>query len=160
MHELEGCLHTLYAVLSPSEGCRLRIAVHRPVDESLEQVTEYIGHRPKPGRIGRRFPANSGIIGKAYREREVFIAFRENDDYEAYVRELITDWNYTEERARRLNAGAMEWMAVPLIEGDEVEAVLFLDVNQRGFFTSERQELVLAATRGIAVFIGKRYTRH
>jgi hypothetical protein len=158
MHELEGCLYTLHAVLAPPEHCRLRLAVHRPAADALEQVTEYIGDKPKPGRIGRRFPPNAGIIGQAFRENDVFVARRVNDDYEAYVRELVTDWNYTEERARRLNPGAMEWMAVPLAEGGRVEAILYLDVNQRGFFTPERQELVLAATRGIAVFIGRRYS--
>jgi hypothetical protein len=78
-----------------------------------------------------------------------------NDDYEAHVHELVSEWNYTERQARLLNPGAMEWMAVPLKESGRVEAVV-LDVNQRDFFTAERQELVLAATRGIAVFIGRR----
>jgi hypothetical protein len=158
MHELEGCLHTLHAVLAPPEGTRLRLAVHRPIAGSLEQVTEYIGAAPKPGRIGRRFPENAGIIGRAYREGETLVARRVNDDYEAYVRELIRDWNYTEARARLLNPGAMEWMAVPLIESGRVEAVLYIDVNKREFLTPERQELVLAATRGIAVFLDRRYS--
>jgi GAF domain len=160
MHELEGCLYTLHAVLMPSEQCRLRLAVHRPTRDALEQVTEYVGDKPKPGRIGRLFPANAAIIGKAFRENEVLIARRINDDYEAYVKELITDWNYTEERARLLNPGAMEWMAVPLTENGKVEAIVYLDVNQRGFLTDERQELVLAAVRGIAVFVGRRYSKN
>ncbi len=73
---------------------------------------------------------------------------------------MIRDWNYTEERARKLNPGVMEWMAVPFYDGDNdtVIAVLYLDANQRDFFTQERQELVLSAVRGIAVFIGKRYS--
>jgi len=76
----------------------------------------------------------------------VFVGRRVSDDYEAYVRELISDWNYTEERARKLNPGAMEWMALPIYdpERQRVEAVLFLDVNQRDFFTADRQELILA----------------
>jgi hypothetical protein len=129
------------------------------VDEMLEQVTEYIGVSPKKGRIGRQYPGNAGIIGKAVREKDVFIGRRVNDDYEAYVQELIKDWNYSDERARKLNPAAMEWMAVPFYdtERDRVQAVLYVDVNQRGFFTPERQELVLAAVRGIALFIGKRY---
>ena len=159
MHELEGCLYTLHAVLAPSEQCRLRLAVHRPAHGALEQVTEYIGDRTRPGRIGRLFPENAGIIGKAFRENEVFIARRINDDYEAFVRELVTEWNYTEERARLLNPGAMEWMAIPLTENGKVEAVVFLDVNQRGFLTPDRQDLILAATRGIAVFVGRRYSK-
>lgn len=158
-HELEGCLYTLHAVLAPIDPCRLRLAIHVPVGEMLEQVTEYIGDQPKPGRIGRQFPANAGIIGRAFREKDVFVGRRINDDYESYVRELVRDWNYTEERARQLNPGVMEWMAVPFYETDRqrVDAVLFLDSTNRGFFTPERQELVLAAASGIAVFIGKRY---
>ena len=158
-HELEGCLYTLRAVLAPETGVRLRLAIHVPVGENFEQVTEYIGDTPKPGRVGRQFPINAGIIGKAYREKDVFVGRRVSDDYEAYVRELISDWNYTEERARRLNPGAMEWMALPVNDSERqrVEAVLFLDVNQRDFFTAERQELILAGLSGIAVFVGRRY---
>jgi hypothetical protein len=159
MHELEGCLYTLHAVLAPADACKLRLAVHRPVQDALEQVTEYIGDQPKPGRIGRRFPANAGIIGRAFREGETFVARRVNDDYDAYVRELVKDWNYTEERAMLLNPGVKAWMATPLVEDGKVEAVLYLDVNQREFFTTDRQELVLAAIRGIAVFIGRRYAK-
>jgi hypothetical protein len=60
---------------------------------------------------------------------------------------------------RARNRRAMEWMAVPFYdtERQRVQAVLFLDANVRGFLTLERQELVLAVVRGIAVFIGKRY---
>jgi len=158
-HELEGCLYTLHAVLAPASTCRLRLAIHVPVGEALEQVTEYIGDHPKVGRIGRQFPANAGIIGKAFREKDVFIGRRVNNDYESYVKELVKEWNYTEERARRLNPGAMEWMAVPFYDTDRqrVQAVLYLDVNNRDFFTPARQEIVLAAVSGIAIFIGKRY---
>jgi hypothetical protein len=159
-HELEGCLYTLHAVLAPPDGCRLRLAIHVPVGEMLEQVTQYVGDRPRQHRIGRQFPASAGIIGKAFREKRVFVGRRINDDYEKYVRELVRNWNYTEERARKLDPGVMEWMAVPFYGTDRqrVEGVLFLDSTTRGFFTPERQEVVLAAVRGIAVFIGKRYT--
>lgn len=159
-HELEGCLHTLHALLSPEDPCRLRLAVHVPVGETLEQVTEYIGDKAKPGRVGRQFPANVGIIGKAFRENDVFVGRRQNDDYESYVAELVIDWSYTEERARRLDPAVMEWMAVPFYDVDRqrVEAILYLDATCREFFTAQRQELVLAASNGIAVFIGRRYT--
>jgi hypothetical protein len=158
VHELEGCLHTLLAILNPPDGCRVRLAIHVPVGETLEQITEYIGDTPKPGRIGRQFPANAGIIGKAFRERTVFTAQRVNDDYEAYVRELVTEWNYTEERARRLSPGSMAWMAVPFSDRDQpIYAVLFVDASRRDFFTDLRQELILGAVSGMAVFIGRRY---
>jgi hypothetical protein len=161
-HELDGCLHTLRAALDPGE-CRLRLAIHVPVEQAevLEQVTEYIGDRPKPGRVGRRFPINAGIIGKAYRENDVLIGRRQNDDYDDYIRELVRDWNYTEARARSLNPATREWMAVPISTGAgadaQVEAVLYLDANCRQFFNDARQELVLKAATGIANFVGKRY---
>jgi hypothetical protein len=132
-----------------------------PVEEAevLEQVTEYIGDKPKRGRVGRQFPMNAGIIGKAYRENDVFVGRRQNDNYDDYVRELVTDWNFTERRARMLNPATMEWMAVPLSTGPraQVEAVLYLDANCRDFFNPARQAVVLDAVTGIANFIGKRY---
>jgi hypothetical protein len=163
IHELEGCLLTLHAALDPASvypPVTLRLALHVPAGEMLEQVTDYIGVPSRRGRIGRQFPANAGIIGKAYRENDVFVARRVNDDYDLFVQELVKDWNYTAERAARLNPGVMEWMAVPLANPDtqKVAAVLYLDSNRRNFFTAARQELVLSAVNGIAVFIGKRYS--
>src|SRR5262245_21017732 len=38
-HELEGCLYTLHAVLAPDPPARIRLALHVPVGEMLEQVT-------------------------------------------------------------------------------------------------------------------------
>lgn len=162
IHELEGCLYTLHAVLDPSAfdpALTLRLAVHVPVKASLEQATEYIGVAPKEGRRGRQFSANAGIIGKAYRENKVLVGRRVNDDYELYVKELVRDWNYTEEQARSLSPAVMEWMAVPLFDADahKVQAVVYLDSSKRNFFTDARQELVLSAVGGIAVFVGKRY---
>jgi hypothetical protein len=163
IHELEGCLHILHATLDPrlfDPPATLRLAIHAPDGDMLEQVTEYIGVPPKRGRVGRKFPANAGIIGKAYRENVVFVARRVNDDYENYLRELVKDWNFTPERAAFLNPGVMEWMAIPFPDPDQnrVAAVLYLDSNRRNFFTDARQELIVSAANGIAVFIGKRYS--
>jgi hypothetical protein len=165
IHELEGCLYTLHATLDPRSAnppVTLRLAIHVPDNDMLQQVTEYIGVPPKRGRVGRRFPANAGIIGRAYCENVVFVARRVNDDYEMYVQELIKDWNFTPERAAFLNPGVMEWMAIPFADPDQhrVAAVLYLDANKRNFFTEARQELILSAVNGIAVFIGKRYSWH
>lgn len=158
-HELEGCLYTLHAVLAPPPGARLRLALHVPDGDDFVQVTDYVGSAPKPGRVGRRFPINAGIIGKAFLERDAFVAHRAHDDYEPFVQELIREWHYTEEWARRLNPGAMEWMALPIddTERRRVQAVLFMDVTERGFFTREKQELALTGLGGMAVFIARRY---
>ena len=101
MHELEGCLHTLHAVLDSTDvPGHLRLAIHVPVGAMLEQVTEYIGDNPKPGRVGRQFPANAGIIGECYRKNAHLVASRGAISYQEYVQELVTDWHYTDEQAR------------------------------------------------------------
>ena len=110
-----GCLFTLHAALDPTAGAepgRLRLAIHVPAGEMLEQVPgqSTFGDRPKPGRVGRQYPANSGIIGKAYRENEVFVSRRVNDDYGLFIKELVKEWNYTEDRARHLNPAVKAWM--------------------------------------------------
>ncbi len=157
--DLEGCLHILHAILAPEPECLLRIAVHRPVGDELQQITEYIGADPKKGRIGRRFPGNAGVIGKAFRERLALVATRQSENHQAFIQELKTTWNYTEAKARQLHPGAMQWMAAPVQASDgAVLGVLFLDVTEREFFTPVRQDQVLAATRGIAVFIARRYS--
>lgn len=166
VHELEGCLHTLHAALDPtaiSDVGRVRLALHRSVKKTsgyvLEQVTEYIGDKPKSGRIGRQFPADAGIIGRVFRDNIPLVAKRVNDDYEAYVQELINEWNYKGSLARLLSKDTMAWMAVPFYDTDNdcMMAVLYLDSKDREFFTPSRQETVLSAVNGIAIFIGKRY---
>ena len=129
-------------------------------DDELEQITEYIGVPPKRGRVGRRFPSSAGIVGRAYRENDSFVSYRINDDYEKFVQELIDEWGYAEKLARLLNPSVMSWMAVPLFDPlrHRVEAVLYVDSTERHFFTETRQELILSAASGIAVFIGRRYT--
>ena len=72
----------------------------------------------------------------------------------------MEEWEYPENLARLLNPAVMSWMAVPLFDPQrqQVEAILYLDSTERDFFTETRQELVLSAASGIAVFIGRRYT--
>jgi hypothetical protein len=168
MHELEGCLFTLHAALDSTAMQtvgKLRLAIHvAAAGETLMQVTEYVGDTLKKGRVGRKFPRNAGIIGEAFREGggeyDAFVGERVNDDYEAYVEELVQDWNYTRERAVKINPAVKSWMAVPFTDpdGHDVKAVLYLDSTEKHFFTPERQELVVQACNGIAVFIGKRYS--
>ena len=84
-----------------------------------------------------------------------------NDDHDLFIKELVKEWNYTEDRARHLNPAVKAWMAVPFFDEvrNTVEAVLYLDSTDAEFVDPVRHELVLAAVSGIAVFIGKKYTR-
>jgi hypothetical protein len=44
-HELEGCLYTLRAILAPEGGVRLRVALHVPVGDTFEQITDHATRR-------------------------------------------------------------------------------------------------------------------
>jgi hypothetical protein len=169
-HGLEGCLETLHSSLRASSEqedaeAGLRLTIHTPVSvdgsTQLEQVVNYIAGDPKRRKGGgRRFSQHCGIIGDAFRTGEALVAIREHDDQEAYVQELIKKWHYTDEQARALDLRGRSFMAVPLPPaGGEVQAVLYIDSMKPAFFTQNRIELIKNACTGIALFIGRRYTK-
>jgi hypothetical protein len=166
INALEGGLYTICSILSDDATDRdkiaLRSTIHVPVKENkyLQQIVEYVGFkRTSKSAIGREFPVQSGIIGKAYREKsEYLVANRKSDNYEDYVQELVRVWNYTEQQARDLNPAAMSWMAVPLLDNEEVIAVVFLESHKQNFFDDEeKQKLILYACIGLARFVTERY---
>ena len=168
-HGLVGCLHTLDSVLRASSEQEmdhgLRLTIHTPVDgphgKQLEQVVDYVSTDGKLRKgAGRRFMQQCGILGKAYRTAEPFIAVREQEDYEKYLKELMEKWNYSEEQAKALRIDGKSFMAAPLIgDGNTVEAVLYLDSSRANYFTPNRVKLVENACSGIALFIGREYNR-
>ncbi len=167
---LWGALHVMYATITtylPEDGSgngKLRATVHR-VDrasrkgkpaEELEQILPYIGGSGSPP--GRRFSVRSGIIGKAVREKAAFTASRQNDDHETFLAELIRDWSYTEEDARKLSPDRRSWMAVPIFGKKQiVVAVVYLDSAERDFFDNRIKSAVLGACGGIASYISEVY---
>jgi len=160
-HELFGCLQTLHAILLAEGKAVLRITIHVPAMEGqeVEQVMDYVGEPHGKKTAGRRFPSQSGIVGEAFRRKlAVSIGERINEDYEAFIQELVKDWHYTEADARKCNPSARSWMAVPLSNDEqEVEGIIFFDCNERHFFTTDRAQIAICAAAGIAKFIKKRY---
>ena len=167
---LLGTLHVLYGSLSrhlnfgEKDYSRLRATVHRVVphtkanqaSEQLEQLLPYVGGKGKEP--GRKFSIRSGIIGKAVREKAPFAFSRQNDDHEAFIKELVSDWSYTEEDARSLTADRKSWMAVPIFgKDDSVVGVVYLDSNEKNFFNKDVQTLVINTCSGIASYITERY---
>jgi hypothetical protein len=168
---LQGALHVLHAVVRREGGLgegpddRLRVTIHRVVHEGkplkvpreLEQMLPYICRTG--GGQHRRFRIESGIIGKAARECALFSASRESTDFETAVRELVSDWAYTEADARKLQPDRLSWMAIPVIYPGEsaAVAVVYLDSSERDFFTKELQNLVSVACAGISSFLPKAY---
>jgi hypothetical protein len=167
--DLSGCLHVMHQALAGmciealdkavDDGC-LRITVHKLDGESLEQLVPYVGGRG--GEPGRTFSRRSGIIGQACLRNKSIIAKRQNDNYEAFVQEMIDVWNFPSAEARELDPSRFAWMAVPLTEGesnDDVIGVVYLDSRDRDLFTEEIQGLILYCVKGVAGFVRLRYGR-
>jgi hypothetical protein len=159
LHVLHGAVRR--ARIGSLHDGRLRATIHRVVSgdggvEEVEQLLPYIGGTGSPA--GRTFSVRSGIIGKAVRERSVFAATRVSPDYEAFLSELVREWSYTMEDARKLSPDRRSWMAVPIpVEGGPVVAVVYLDSSEPEFFVGEVQRVVLEACAGITSYIDEVY---
>lgn len=166
LHELHGCLLTLFHMLCGLADCRsagLRITVHvaERSGTHLVQALDYVGDPRGGATAGRRFPVQSGITGKAFRSEATFSAKRHGATQEAYVAELVRDWNYTAADARQVNAWTRSWFAVPINDGSAgpIVGVLYLDATDANFFDHEEiLKLVGQAAVGIAFFVGRRYS--
>jgi hypothetical protein len=161
IHELEGCLNTLHAIIH-KEGISVWMTLHLPINagQQLEQIMDYVSDDASYiSGAGRKHPSQCGVIGVALREKEPILAVRENSDYQAYIRELIKEWSYTESDARELNPATMSSYAVPLKNQDEkVECVLYCASTDRDLFQPEVLTLINNACIGIARFIRYRYS--
>lgn len=167
---LKAAIRVLYGTIlfttRTKEGDgNLRLTIHRVVEPptkgrgsaELEQMLPYLGDQPKKF-APRRFPIQSGIIGKAAREKAALAASRQNEDYEAFINELVTYWSYTDVDARALSAGRKSWMAVPILGPDgETRAVVYLDSSDADFFTDVVQDLILAGCQGITAYTREAY---
>ena len=162
--DLEGAIQTIWAILSgpdlDSENTiSLRMCLHTKLDKhQLQQVTEYIGETAtEKQKAGRKFPVQSGIIGKAVREKKAYFCSRTEKDPTRYQNELVKDWHYTPEDAKERSADRMSWAAIP-IPTENPKAVLYCDCCDPDFFTEERQNILLHGCLGIAAFAMRRYS--
>lgn len=160
LHVLHGAVRSRAGLESLHDG-KLRTTIHRVVSgdggaEEVEQLLPYIGGTGS--QAGRTFSVRSGIVGKAVRERSVFAASRVSPHYEAFLLELVRDWSYTMEDARKLSPDRRSWMAVPIpVEGGPVVAVLYLDSSEPDFFGGEVQRVIVDACAGITTYIDEVY---
>ena len=166
---LLGALHVIYGMVSKRAGIEdnsgnLRTTLHRVVPpaedgasaEELEQLLPYVGGRGNGP--GRTFSIRSGVIGKAVREKNAFAASRQSDDYEKFLSELVREWSYTDQDARKLTPDRRAWMAVPIFSPKmTVAAVVYLDSSEKDFFTAELQQLIIEACSGVASYINEVY---
>lgn len=164
--DLSACVQTLHAVIleAGAPGCediwRLRVTIYRPDPRKkgeLQRCVPYAGG-DEDG-VGRTFKNNSGVIGKAFQSRKVTLAIRAKDDFNEFVEEMIEEYGIPREDAKALRPDRMAWLAIPLIGEKEPVGVVFLDSNDKEFFTKEVVDLAVAATVGIAYYVRKIYRR-
>lgn len=151
--ELLAPLYTLHAELcpdlgiqDPSEKAALRITIHRvdwdEPDEGkrLEQAVEYVGGSTDDKRCrGRRFPLRAGVIGTCAKDGTPIYAHRTGEDLDAFRREMVKDWHFTEKEAKGLTEDRWSYAAYPiLLEGKSLAgAVLYADTPKRGAFKNK-----------------------
>ena len=162
-HELEGCLHTLHAMLiqdQPKE-IRLRVTIYAPKDEgNLEQVVNYVGEDSERITSGRSFSNKCGAIGVAYRTKEPHKIHRQEADWTRHQAILMKEVGYSKADAEGLNPSIYSCLAIPLVGNEDnsaVRAVVFLDSTGRDFFDDSKTSLACCACGGIARFVRKRY---
>jgi hypothetical protein len=172
-HELQGCLQTLETVLlgpdlEPAKRLEagLRLTVYVPYnDDTLEQAMEYVGDHRTPGKTaGRKQKTSLGVVGRAYRDaisnpakHESFSDARMQPDYEAFLSQMIREYGYSREEAKKLNELTHSWFAFAIVADGTVEGVLYCDSRKADFFTAARQEDIRHAIVGIAYFVHLRY---
>jgi hypothetical protein len=168
---LRGSLWVLYESVRRAAGLEnpwdgtLRITIHRVVSagkdhggvEELEQLLPYVGGTGAPA--GRRFSIRSGVIGKAVREKKVIAVVCESESYQGFLKELIREWAYTEDEARKLTPDRRAWMAVPILAADEsVAAVVYLDSSVRDLFTPALVQLIVNGCHGTTSYVREVYS--
>jgi hypothetical protein len=161
-HELEGCLHTLHAILTGGdEAASVRLTIHVPINDSqLQQALNYVGDPADKKTEGRKFSCKSGVIGKAFIQQQPF-AFKRTGSLEEYIKELKSEYNFMESEVKQLNTQRLSGLAVPIPMEQEkpVEGILYLDSKDAEFFTEHRVNLVVTAAAGIATYVAKRYRK-
>jgi hypothetical protein len=169
--DLDGCLHTLLAMLLASfEGpgnSGLRITIHLPIEnwQRLQQIVEYVGDkRAGAPTAGRKFSAQPGVIGECFRSHKIADGSWDGNNYELLVKELVDRWRYQDGTARALNADSRAWLAVPILDNlcvcgaTDLAGILYLDSTIPEFFDDERITLVSYAAKGIAEYVKRRYS--
>jgi hypothetical protein len=164
LHPIEGALHVLHAALKQfddNDSVRLRVTIHKPCgDDTLEQLTDYVGDDSPLTTRRHKFNRKCGIIGFAFHKQEPIFATRRESDYASYLRELITVWHYDETDARKLRPDTYSWMAIPLsIPGsNKVSAIVYCDASAANFFDNPKvQEIAATCCGGLSQFVEKHY---
>jgi hypothetical protein len=167
--ELAGCLHVLHRMIykakgfDPSDVTKLRITLHKVDGDNLVQLLDYVGGDAdddgKHGRTARRkFLIHSGIIGRVARMCVPRILDRLQDQsFDDWVRHLVEHLGMKDADARKTNPSRFAFMGVPLMTSGKVDAVVYFDATESGFFDDATVALVLEGCAGLSTYANEKY---
>lgn len=165
--DLSACLLVIHRTLAARKGLPpgptqpnwMRSTIHRVDGHELEQCIPYVGSDDGSG-AGRRWPIQSGLIGKVARTGEV-ICFDRDDTatFEAWMAWLVKEYGMTKEEAEAKRRDRHSFLGVPIKRhgSDQVEGVAYFDAATPGFFDQVAVELILQGCSGLAAWLERRY---
>ena len=117
-------LNFLYKSIGYSPDDNVRCTYHVPTwRHRLLQSTNYI---PTGGGAGRSFPANKGIIGKAYQDKMSFVVNFANGG--EYSLKMVSDYGYTADEVRQRTTDRRSYFCHPLVdENNKVLGLVYFD---------------------------------
>lgn len=168
--DLLGCILPFYKVLqavrqrSGALGTgKLRVTIHRidHLTKTVEQCVDYIGETEVARKAGRKFALSQGLVGQAARTNAPVVVEKSATSDEEHINILMKEFGYTRGEAEGLDRSRWSFMAVPILSGEspslQTIGVVYADSTDPKFFTEEIQQLMLAATSGVAAFVRIRY---
>jgi hypothetical protein len=145
---------TLSDIIGPyksSKSARFRITLHRLTsineEEFFQQISHYAGTKTS-GAVGRVFSVNEGLVGLVCRMGQPIIVQREED--------FDRLWEYLHlDNPRPIDGNVKSLLACPFFapvtsgsKPKHISLVLFMDSEQKEFFTQEVLGTVYAACKG------------
>lgn len=151
-------LSDIIGLYKSSKRAKFRITLHRLInvngEDLFQQVSPYAGTRTS-GKVGRVFDVNGGLVGLVCRMAQPVVVVRE-DDFDQVWKYL----HFESLEARAIDPSVQSLLACPFFAqlGDAklkggakpkyISMVLFMDSEQKDFFTRQVLKVVYGACRG------------
>lgn len=149
-------LPILMAVGTNRDEPKLRICVYIPDGDGLLHVTDSVGFAVDDR---KPIPRSMGIVGLAARESKLVSVSFPTKPATTVTDFFVKRFGYDRVDASKLDQQRRSWAAVPIKNGDTLEAVLYCDACTRDFFGKTggtRHKILEAAVIGVVDFIRNR----
>lgn len=132
--------------LDPAVGARC--TVHVPIGTLRKRFLQACDYVPDGGGGGRKHRRNKGILWKSYEAKaERTEAFHSDEEFRT---KMTTEYNYSTAEMVERTRDRRSYFCAPIVEGDEVLGLLYLDARETEVFPIGGQidrALLLATAR-------------